>query len=100
MYRFQNGRKREHKDLPGIAVRKRMKKSAPNPSTLTASAPSWGIAHYLPEKDPGEDDESVAEHIESLKLEISKKRPQYEKICLLMNKILPDRRKKIVTEGI
>lgn len=63
MYRFQNGRKREHKDLPAIAVRKRMKKATPNPSTKSDHAPSWGIPNYMPERAPGEDDQSIAEHI-------------------------------------
>ena len=100
VYRFQNGRKREHKDLPTVVVRKRVKTTAPNPSTKSDHAPSWGIPNYMPERAPGEDDQSIAEHIESLKLEKIKKRPNFEKVCLLMSKTLPERRKKIVAEGI
>ena len=103
IYRFQNGRKREHKDIPETALRKRIKKSTPAPdntSTRIVSTPIWGIPRYLPDREPGEDDLTISEHINALKLEKSKKRPNYERVCLLMSKTLSERRKKIVTEGI
>lgn len=103
MYRFQNGRKREHKDIPETALRKRMKKTTAPDTTNSRrleSAPTWGIPRYLPDREPGEDDLSISEHINALKLEKSKKRPNYERVFLLMSKTLAERRKKIVTEGI
>lgn len=100
MYRFQNGRKREHKDLPVVHARKRIRKSGPSTPKREDTTPSWGIPHYLPELEPGEDKDTIGDHIQSLKLEKSKKRPNYELVCLLMAKTLPDRRRKIVAEGV
>lgn len=96
MYRFQNGRKRAHQTLPEVLARKRPKRSNANVTRHMSTTPKWGLANYLPEREAGEDDTSVKQHTEWLKIEKMKKKPNYEKACLLMDKTLSDRRKLIV----
>ena len=78
MYRFQNGRKREHKDIPETALRKRIKKSTPAPdntSTRILSAPTWGLPRFLPDREPGEDDWTMTEHNKCSEIREIKKTP-------------------------
>lgn len=98
MYRFQNGRKREHQDIPEVQARKRVKKNTPSDTTGNqSSSKSWGLPNYLPKREEGEDDMSVKKHTEFLKVEKQKKKPNYERVCMLMQKTFADRRQFIVT---
>lgn len=47
------------------------------------------FANYLPEREEG-DDTNIQQHVEFLRREKHKKKPNYEKECMLKNKTLAD----------
>lgn len=78
-----------------MAKKKRQATDQKEESTI----PAKKAENYLPPLPDGEDSESIMRHISSMKEEYKSKKPNYEKVNLLLNRTLHDRRKRIVTES-
>ena len=59
----------------------------------------YGAAAYLPPKPTGEDDNSTSKHQAALKVEFKSKNPNLDRVNLLMQRTLYDRRQKVVDKG-
>ncbi|PIK39241.1 hypothetical protein BSL78_23915 [Apostichopus japonicus] len=97
-YKFCNARKREDSSIPAVKSRKRKAKTPPQTVKGKLDVPIWGMKNYLPSRPESEDDISINKHIEWMKLELSKKKPNYARVEECMSITLADRRRLIVEE--
>ena len=104
-YKFQNTRRRHRQDLPEVQAKKKKNNPADSGSTNSVKTsklvtdkvvPQWGMAYYMPERPPSEDEGTTAKHIKWLQLESKKRQPDFRQVGLLMQKTLADRRDWIV----
>ena len=97
---FQNCRARRDCKLTVVCNRKRNKRSATDHSLCRpeVSCAFYGVKHYLPSRQPGETDDTVAAMIKRMDDESRKWKPNRSCIAELMDATFADRRQLIVVE--
>ena len=95
---FQNARCRRDSDLK-IVVSHRKKQTQLQSKTFEQSVTLFGIKNYLPQRLPGDSDDTIADMIKMTIDEDRRLKPNVNRIDELIDRTLPDRRKFIVTDG-
>ncbi|XP_071793326.1 uncharacterized protein [Asterias amurensis] len=101
-YKFQNARKRDKDIRASLQVMERKRKQPPTAKQMVKTPklskfpPAFGLENYCPPQQPSEDENSLIRHKEWLKIENTKKRPQYIEVTQRMGITFPDRRAMIV----
>ena len=100
-YKFANARKREDQHVEMVVSRKRKRPEERHiQPQKQGGPPQWGMINYQPERPSSEDDASIQIHVEYMKLERSKKKPNYDRVAISMAATLADRRRLITKEMV
>ncbi|RXG60000.1 hypothetical protein Avbf_02539 [Armadillidium vulgare] len=105
---FRNERERMNPaSLPQVLLKQlRSRKRRPSSSSMNNEAETplakeeslWSFKYYLPGRTTGETDQSIQNHIQFLKNEKNKGKPNYEDVSTSLRATFGDRRNKIVLQ--